>query len=139
MLIISHRGNIEGPDAGLDNNPKHIKQLLDIGMHVEVDVWLIVDDLYLGHDAPTYKITLDYLKHSNLWCHAKNLEALVQLLENKVHCFWHENDDFTLTSNNIIWTYPGKLTTNKSVIVDTSDNWRNKEYQSFGVCVDYVN
>lgn len=139
MLIISHRGNIEGPDVELDNNPKHIRQLLDIGMHVEVDVWLIGDDLYLGHDAPTYKITLDYLKHSNLWCHAKNLEALVQLLENKVHCFWHENDDFTLTSNNIIWTYPGKLTTNKSVIVDTSDNWRNKEYQSFGVCVDYVN
>lgn len=139
MLVISHRGNIDGPDVKLDNNPEHIKELLGLGIHVEVDVWLIDHTLYLGHDAPTYTITLDYLRHPNLWCHAKNLGALVRLLDNQVHCFWHEEDDFTLTSKNIVWTYPGKAATQKSVIVDTSKNWRDHNYQSFGVCVDYMN
>jgi hypothetical protein len=31
--------------------------------------------------------------------------------------FWHQNDDFTLTSKNYIWTYPGQPYTASSVIV----------------------
>ena len=29
MKIISHRGNLQGPDKNLENNPKHIKELTE--------------------------------------------------------------------------------------------------------------
>ncbi len=31
--------------------------------------------------------------------------------------FWHENDKYTLTSKNFIWTYPGEKTGGNSIIV----------------------
>jgi hypothetical protein len=38
------------------------------------------------------------------------------MLENKIHCFWHEGDERTLTSKGYIWTYPYKEVTEKSII-----------------------
>ena len=32
----------------------------------------------------------------------------------RVHCFWHENDDYALTSKNWIWAYPGKSAIGKN-------------------------
>ena len=43
-----------------------------------------------------------------IWFHAKNIEAFYELLKLNIVCFWHQNDDVTLTSNGYIWTYPGK-------------------------------
>ena len=31
--------------------------------------------------------------------------------------FWHQKDDYTITSNGYFWTYPGKKISNRSVIV----------------------
>jgi len=45
---------------------------------------------------------------NGLWCHAKNKEAFSKLLENNLTTFWHQNDDYTLTSNGWIWVYPNK-------------------------------
>ena len=61
------------------------------------------------------------------------------------HYFWHQEDDFTLTSKNYIWTYPGKPYTPKSIIVMPEDNLKLfdfnqiKEYDVYGVCTDYPN
>lgn len=137
MIIISHRGNTNGIDLNQENNPQHIQKLLNF-IQVEVDVWLTEKGWYLGHDCPFYPISLDFLKHPNLWCHAKNLNALENLLKNNVRCFWHQEDDYTLTSDGFIWTYPNKLVSSKSIIVDLSQEWQNKNYYCFGVCVDYV-
>ena len=38
------------------------------------------------------------------------------MLRNNIHCFWHEQDERTLTSRGYIWTYPYKQVTNMSVI-----------------------
>ena len=54
VKLISHRGNLYGKDELLENNPKHIKNL---NIDVEVDVWYIKSNLFLGHDFPKYKIT----------------------------------------------------------------------------------
>jgi hypothetical protein len=35
-------------------------------------------------------------------------------------------------------TYPNKTTCNSSIIVDTSKDWKNKNYNCYGVCVDYL-
>ena len=138
MIIISHRGNIAGPDSLLENNPDHINTLLRKKQHVEVDVWYFKKCWFLGHDTPTYKVNLKWLTNKFLWLHCKNFEALNLLIEQNVNCFWHETDKFTITSKKYIWTYPNNVINKLSVIVDTSQNWRKNQYQCYGVCVDYL-
>ena len=139
MKIISHRGNTNGPDVYIENNPLHISKLLDKNIDVEIDVW--VDDsnlICLGHDNPQYIVNHDFITRNGLWCHAKNLKAFQYLLKNGCNCFWHQEDDFTLTSSGLIWTYPDKQTCEQSIIVDVTPNWKDKNYNCFGVCVDYL-
>jgi len=137
MHLISHRGNLTGPEVDLENNPTQIQRVLDLGYDCEIDVWYIDGEYLLGHDEPTYRIPEYSLMDPKLWCHAKNLDALQQMLKNdKIHCFWHETDQYTLTSKNFIWTYPGKYASDNCVIVDNSKNPPN--YNCIGVCTDYV-
>jgi hypothetical protein len=137
MKIISHRGNLNGPSP-LENKPYHIRYCLSNNIECEIDVWSINDKFYLGHDYAMYPIDVDFLKLNGLWCHCKNLEALEKLLELNIHCFWHQNDDFTLTSKGFIWTYPNKNIRKNSIIVDNDLNWREKNYNCYAVCTDYL-
>ena len=93
----------------------------------------------LGHDNPDFEVPFEFLKQSGLWIHAKNLEALYVLgADNSLNFFWHQQDDFTLTSKGYIWTFPGKSVCNKSVIVDKDRDWKYKGYKCHGVCTDWV-
>lgn len=105
-LIISHRGNLDGIDYENENNPKKIERVFDLGFEVEIDVWRFGNNYFLGHDEPKYKINKNFLKRDGLWCHAKNDKAFEFLLNDGIHCFWHENDKYTLTSKSIPWCFP---------------------------------
>lgn len=137
MKIISHRGNLNGPSF-LENHPSHIQECLSKGIECEIDVWKEKDQFYLGHDTPKYFIEESFLKENGLWIHCKNLNALNYLIKKNVNCFWHQNDDFTLTSNGFIWTYPNKDVRKNSIIVDNDLNWREKNYNCYAVCTDYL-
>jgi hypothetical protein len=139
MILISHRGNING-ESKFENSPHHIDTALSLGYNVEIDVWDMSGNLFLGHDYPQYNINLEYLKNDSFWCHAKNLEALEVMLKNDIRCFWHQEDDFTLTSDNHIWTYPLKDVTNKSIIVckTLGESIKYSTKDIYGVCSDYV-
>ena len=109
-MIISHRGNLEGRKSECENNPTYIQQALDRGFNVEIDVWHDGGEFFLGHDAPTYLIDVEWLMNRSafLWCHAKNLKAMERLLTMRnITCFWHEADKMTLTSSGVPWMYPG--------------------------------
>jgi hypothetical protein len=141
MLKIAHRGNVSGPSPK-ENHPLHIEEAIYSGFDVEVDVWLIDENLWLGHDKPQYmtsKTFLDRYKNS-LWIHCKNLAALEYFVNLKkgYKYFWHEEDKYTLTSNGLIWTYPGKSITNKSIIVLRDQEVLPDFCIAFGVCSDYV-
>tara|TARA_R110000824_G_scaffold315257_1_gene502360 strand:+ start:19785 stop:20219 length:435 start_codon:yes stop_codon:yes gene_type:complete len=140
MLFISHRGNIDGPLRTLENNPSHILTLTKRGIDVEIDVWYDGEQLYLGHDKPRYEIDLSFLQNDKFWCHAKNLQALEYMLQHNVHCFWHQTDDYTITSRGYIWTFPNKPVCKKSIIVCHSLE-ETKHYANLdiaGVCSDYI-
>jgi len=138
MKLISHRGNIDGINKEFENNPKYITQALERGFDVEIDVWLIDKDFYLGHDLPQYKIDFDFLVNPKLWCHAKNSYALSKLLENKVHCFYHRDDNYTLTSQGIIWVYPKNLLYYNSVCVLPEKGYNGILEKCYGICSDYI-
>tara|TARA_R100000005_G_C4896205_1_gene140557 strand:- start:277 stop:690 length:414 start_codon:yes stop_codon:yes gene_type:complete len=136
MILISHRGNLEGP-SDLENHPTQIKKVLDLGYDCEIDVWYEFGQFYLGHDIPEYRIDPAFLDQEGLWLHCKNLDAL-NACTDKQNYFWHERDSYTLTSKNFIWTFPNKLVVDKSIIVDNDPNWQSKNYDCFGVCSDWI-
>ena len=119
MKIIAHRGNLNGPNPLTENDPKRITQCIEDGYDVEIDVWYMDGDWFVGHDEPLYRIELEFLKQKGLWCHAKNIESLYELIQisDEINCFWHQTDDVTLTSFGFLWTYPGKNLTPKSIAV----------------------
>lgn len=106
MIFISHRGNITKKIEEKENSPEYILQALNFKFDVEIDVWSINNKFFLGHDNPKYEVDYKFLQNEKLWCHAKNVEALLNMKDINVHYFWHETDKLTLTSNNFIWAYP---------------------------------
>jgi len=144
MKIISHRGLIYGPNKNKENKPDEIEKVLLQGFDCEIDVWAIYDKWFLGHDEPQYEIPVSFLGKQGLWIHCKNLDALYKLNDSvfNYEYFWHQNDDFTLTSGNFIWTYPGKHLTKNSIAVlpeFNKDYWEYvKSVTIYGICTDYV-
>lgn len=142
MLKISHRGNINGPDIEKENSIEQIFIAIGKGFDVEVDVWVIDGVIFFGHDYPKYLIDdfiIEKIKDS-VWFHCKNLEALTYFgkQDGGYRYFWHQSDDFTLTSNNYIWTYPLKEIDGLSILVDL-DLTSGFEYDKlYGICSDYV-
>lgn len=137
MRIISHRGNLFGPNLIDQNKPKYILNAIAEGFDVEVDVWWLDDQFYLGHDGPEHCITRDFLGMNELWCHAKNYYALFELLKLGANCFWHQEDDLTVTSNGYIWTHSkNNYSCNKSIFC-----WINGQgempSEGYGICTDY--
>ena len=142
MFKISHRGNLNGKNPVLENNPKYIIEALNKGFSVEIDIWFLEGNFYLGHDEPLFKIESNFLENPKLWCHAKNLSALTSLRKLKTIYFWHQEDDFTLTSNGYIWTYPNKELSENSICVlperDKKNNFNYKNYNCSGICSDFI-
>ena len=119
MILISHRGNINGKNKNRENSIEYISEALNLGFDVEIDVWWSNGYLYLGHDKPQHLIDLSWFEKNknSLWVHCKNIESVVKLQNTDFHYFWHQNDDVTLTSNKFLWTYPGKELTKNSICV----------------------
>jgi len=137
MKIISHRGNLNGRLQNDENSILAINIALSHGFDVEVDVWFKNKKWFLGHNKTEHEISRSFLENKKLWCHAKNLDALRLMIKNKkINCFWHQNDNFTLTSKGYIWTYPNKDVTDKSIIV--LKNFKDKAPKNcFGICTDF--
>ena len=143
VIVISHRGYEAGEDDALENNPIQVKKLLDMGIDVEIDVSYNDGRFFLGHDSDRYEVDADFLKQEGLWCHAKSRLALEVMLQNGVHCFWHQQDDYTLTSRGIIWAYPSKQLHNvhQSVLLfpeNISGGLTNEQQENlYAVCTDF--
>lgn len=141
VKIISHRGNLNGPNKKTENTVKQIDFVIKEGFECEIDIWFINEKLFLGHDNPENEITLKWLmmNSQSFWIHCKNFEALnyFKTLDISFNYFWHQNDDFTLTSKGYIWTYPEKKYGKNSVIVSL-DNKPPRNFDLYGICTDFV-
>ena len=139
MIIISHRGNTNGPNKEKENEPEYVKETLQ-SFNVEIDVWYLDGKWYLGHDSPRYLVDLNFLKQSGMWCHSKNIAGLSELMKysSEINCFWHQEDDVALTSFGYLWTYPGKALTNKSIAVLPEKAYFKNLKSAAGVCTDFI-
>mgnify|MGYP001239861119 CR=1 FL=1 len=148
MRIIAHRANINGPDLKTENSISNIRFCIASGFDVEIDIRLLDNNLYLGHDKPVELISNETLLEikDKSWIHCKNMEALSFFYKNKeeFNYFWHEKDSYSLTSKGFIWTFPGQALSTGCVCVmpelqDKEDMFYLKKDLIFGVCTDYPN
>jgi hypothetical protein len=141
-VLIAHRGNVFGPEPDLENSPRYLLAAISLGLDVEVDVWMINGEFYLGHDEPDYLVDKKFLTkiRHRAWFHCKNLDVLTFFSRSFMgyRYFWHQEDSYTLTSTGHIWTYPGLDVGSKSIIVDLSCNWSYSRGEVYGVCFDYL-
>jgi hypothetical protein len=143
MILISHRGNVNGRTESYENEPTYIDLAIKKGYDVEVDVWYVDDVLYLGHDNPQYGVDFRWFidRISKLWIHCKNIDAINYFKDCKYELefnyFWHQEDDIALTSFNYIWAYPGKQPIKNSIAVMPELN-KDDVSTCLGVCSDFV-
>jgi hypothetical protein len=139
MILISHRGNLNGKIPNNENHPEYIDEALHAGFDVEIDMWWVDGRIYLGHDEPQFEVDDKWLteRMNNLWVHCKNVELLNWIRSTSLHWFWHEEDTLTLTSKGYVWVYPGKqpIVGSIAVMPEIHDEDVSK---CIGVCSDII-
>ena len=142
MRLISHRGNLNGPNKERENHPDYIWEALQAGYEVEIDVWWVDGKFKLGHDEPQYDFPFSLIEnhYSKLWIHCKNIDALSQLNEldssgSKLNYFSHEDDLGVLTSRGYIWS---THLYDRGILVMPEVFNKEPNENTFGVCSDYI-
>ena len=93
-------------------------------------------------------LTFAFLENDKLWCHAKNINALNEMLryngyyeeiigeyaKHGIHSIWHQEDNFTLTSAGFIWTYPKKSLYYNSICVLPEIGYSGDLDMCYGIC-----
>ena len=137
MIYISHRGNTNGKNPARENTKSYIDEAIAKGFDVEIDIckW-DGKNFYLGHDEPQEAVSPAWLEGRPLWIHAKDHVAFHELIDRNLHCFWHNTDRYTLTSNGWIWAYPGEPGGKRAITVfpEKNKNWK----QFSGICSDNI-
>ncbi len=142
MKLISHRGNLEGPNPEQENHPDYIWKAIQAGYEVEIDVWWVDNKFKLGHDEPQYDFPFGLIEnhYGKLWIHCKNMNALSQLNEldssgSKLNYFSHENDLGVLTSRGYIWS---THLYDRGILVMPEVFNKEPNENTFGICSDYI-
>jgi hypothetical protein len=141
MILISHRGNLNGANLEMENRQDYIDIALGLKYDVEIDIWMINDALFLGHDEPQYRINEKWLSEraDKLWIHAKNISIVEWLVnKNNLHWFWHQEDTITLTSKKFIWAFPGKQIITNSIAV-MPELYNDDITKCIGICTNLIN
>jgi hypothetical protein len=147
LKIISHRGNINGPNKIRENVIPYIVECIEkYSLDVEIDLRFQNNQLYLTHDelfTEENKITdLTFLQQykDHLWLHCKDFETLIYANNTLIdfNYFGHCNDPFVLTSKKYIFTSPGNLTGDRVVCVMPELVTKSLNFSSYcAVLTDY--
>lgn len=143
MILIAHRGNIDSVKPDKENTQDYIDEAIIFGYDVEIDVRLIDNKLYLGHDTPDHEVSMGWLldRRHELWVHTKNFSALNLLIDTDLRTFYHQKEDHTIINNcNLIWSHNLEEANSKSIIplLDAADIFDFEKYNVYGICSDYV-
>jgi len=158
VRIISHRGNLIGPDSERENTIEAIEKALSLGYDVEIDIWYVAGSYWLGHDKPERKFDLNKLyewcKKRNIYLHCKDHYSLLMYLKDKanmisnVYPFFHQEDPCILLRDDIVWVHRECVGGFQSMpekciavlpkcknLVDIANDLVLTKF--FGVCTDY--
>jgi|688.fasta_scaffold905795_2 hypothetical protein len=142
MLLIAHRGNVNGADPNKENRLSYLEDAINKGYQVELDVRMSRNQIYTGHDKPLDLIPNHWLVKfkKKLWIHCKDVKSLNYFANlNQYNYFWHDNDAFTITSKGFILSHVNnkiKELSGKFVKI----NFENKKINGkiIGIMSDYL-
>lgn len=119
MRIISHRGNLNGPNKSTENTFDSVLNALNESFDVEIDVWYLAGKFWLGHDNPERSFPIEMLdmwsKKGEIYVHCKNIWAAQFFLEDygykfrPVFPFMHDKDPAVFLHNETIWIHPNAV------------------------------
>jgi len=143
MILISHRGNINGKNINKENNPTYIETAIGFGYDVEIDIRYIDKRFFLGHDIPQYEIKIKWLEKNlnNIWIHCKDLNSFSYFNQynlinsKKFNYFSHDTDIGVLTSHNYIWS---THICNGGILVLPEIFNTSPTSETIGVCSDII-
>ena len=158
MKLISHRGNLDKPGGKLglyssatstnlyglipENSIELIKNRILEDYDVEVDIFVINNKIYLGHDGPQEEIDKGFLEKysARLLLHLKNPEALAEFRysQSKFHYFAHDKDPYTISSFGIPICYPGICPVPNSILMKCENFYIPQGLPLYGLCSDYI-
>ena len=145
MIIISHRGNINGPVPEKENRPSYIDCALQLGYDVEVDIRFINGTFWLGHDTPDYEVSNTWIlkRKNNIWFHCKDLDSASMLneLDDTINKFCHTSDSFVLVSNGTVWVHDLTLNLDEKCIIPLINKQNIIDYNGpevCGICTDFT-
>ena len=143
MILISHRGNINGKNLNIENHPSYIDKAIEAGYDVEIDVWYLEGRLFLGHDSAQYIVDIHWLedRSPSLWIHCKNMDALSYFNEyddtisKQFNYFSHDVDMGVLTSHRYIWS---TNLYNRGILVLPEVFGKEPFEGTIGICSDVI-
>lgn len=144
MKIISHRGNLNGPDETIENTECAIDHAISLGFDVEIDLRYYHGAFYLGHDEPQYQITLEWIHNRRhfLWIHCKDLDSFA-VSPGSWNKFCHTQDPVVAVLPNKMWVHDLNLELNWKCIIPLLSREDIFEFDlkrlkdCYGVCTDY--
>ena len=144
LILIAHRGNLNGRNPERENTPKYIEEAL-VNFDVEIDLRFRNNSIWLGHDEADIEINADWLfkNSSKLWIHCKDIESILYLRRldpngQNLNYFGHDNDDFVLTSKNNLFCIPSKKLNEECVLVMPEYfNFEYKNEKVLGILTDF--
>ena len=111
-----------------------------VGFYLKMDLARVqAKDIY---ETTFQQILADYKKGLSIVIVSEGdistYSSFSYLLEKiKAHHFWHQEDDYTITSKGFIWTYPGKSLLTSSICV-LPEKSTYKKFECYGICSDYI-
>ena len=111
---ICHRGNLFEKIKEEENVPAILDARDLTNYDVEIDIWWHEGELWLGHDRPETKTTMEWLSASpRRLIHAKDGKTFEHLLSEigkrglNMHIFYHTMEDYILTNKGLVIVCPG--------------------------------
>ena len=142
MQVIAHRANLSGPRGSKENHPDAIGECLAQGFGVELDLWTLNGEHWLGHDSPTYRIDLSALDRVAVYFHLKTPH--IPPLAN-ADVFAIDRDPYAITIRGRIWTNYGQPASSVGIMCapelvgadEPLEQFMNRITGAFGICTDF--
>ena len=138
-IIISHLGNINGPEPERENTFSYIQAARKAGWHVCMRVIFRYGKFLLPHANGYDVIQPAFLARQHYWSCALSPETVDALCEINAHCFLAAAEHPTLTSAQFVWTPPPHYLTPRAIALFPEagpENWLSTS-EPAGVCSDY--
>lgn len=114
LILIAHRGNIDGRVEDKENTPAHIEAALKAGYNVSCDIGLLHDSFVLPTSRGYHRLPYALLSNPRMWFRAADPITLDALCAANAHAV-PASVDVTLTSVHYLWCMPGAVLTPRSI------------------------